>query len=57
MFIQGYHIGIAIFPGVLLTKKVYKGLKTEKETKYLRILIMDFILMKITEKAGMVAVA
>ena len=34
-----------------------KSLKTEKETKYLRILIMDFTLIKITEKAGMVAVA
>ena len=33
-----------------------KSLKTEKE-KYLRILIMDFTLTKITEKAGMVAVA
>ena len=37
---------MATFPGVLLKKMVYKSLKTEKETKYLRILIMDFTLMK-----------
>ena len=57
MFVQGYHIGIATFPGSCYQIKVYKNLKTEKKTKYLRILIMDFTLMKITEKAGMVAVA
>ena len=56
MFIQGYHIGIATFPGVLLTNKGILRFKNRK-TKYLRILIMDFTLMKITEKAGMVAVA
>ena len=56
MFIQGCHIGIATFPGVLLQIKVYESLKTEKE-KRLRILTMDITLMKITERAGMVVVA
>ena len=57
MFIQGYHIGIATFPGVMLINKGIQKFKNRKGNKISENLIVDFTPMKITEKAGMVAVA
>ena len=42
MFIQGYHNGIATFPGVLLTNKGMQKFKNKKRNKILEYFNHEF---------------